>query len=84
MQKSHSTKAAGRAKSNAPRSIEADNISNSVKSEIPVPPPSSHEKGGENVRVAIRIRPLNELELERGDTNCLRLDGERTLQINHK
>ena len=61
MHKSHSTKAATRSKSNAPRE-ENDAISNSVKSELP-PPQSAHSKGGENVRVGIRIRPMNELEL---------------------
>ena len=82
MHKSHSTKAATRSKSHAPKD-DSDSISNSVKSEIPHPE-NSFGKGGENVRVGIRIRPMNELELQRGDINCLRLEGERTLQINHK
>ena len=62
MHKSNSTKAATRAKSNIPsrsRNDESDSVSNSVKSELP--PPTSHDSKAENVRVGIRIRPMNEL-----------------------
>jgi hypothetical protein len=45
-----------------------------------VPPPEK----GENVRVAIRIRPMNEGESARGDAGCLNAENESTLSIAQK
>ena len=83
MKKSQSTKANNRAKSKPSSSSDPyqdvpDSISNSI-----MPPPSSQDKS-ENVRVSIRIRPMNEQEQERGDANCLGVDGEKVIQINYK
>ena len=57
MQKSQSTKV-NRAKSKPPTSADIRNdISDSVSNSGP-PPPTSHDKS-ENVRVSIRVRPMN-------------------------
>ena len=84
MKKSQSTKANNRAKSKPPTSSDPYNdVSDSISNSI-MPPPSSSQDKSENVRVTIRIRPMNEQEHERGDANCLGVDGEKIVQINYK
>jgi len=40
--------------------------------------------GGESVKVALRIRPMNNLEKSRGDENCVKVVSENSIQINLK
>lgn len=38
--------------------------------------------GGESVKVALRIRPMNNTEISRGDQNCVKVINDRTCHIN--
>lgn len=40
--------------------------------------------GGESVKVALRVRPMNSLELSRGDEYCVKATGDNSIQINLK
>ena len=40
--------------------------------------------GGESVKVALRIRPMNNLEKSRGDEYCVKVVNENSIQINLK
>lgn len=40
--------------------------------------------GGESVRVALRVRPMSQLELSRGDEYCVKVINERSCQIYNK
>lgn len=40
--------------------------------------------GGENVKVAVRIRPLLPFEFNRGDESCVKVLDEKNLQIHNK
>lgn len=42
------------------------------------------EQGGESVKVALRLRPLNELEVSRNDDNCIRVEGSNSIVISNK
>ena len=53
----------------------------SIKSEdLNVP----EEQGSESVRVALRMRPLNELELSRSDSKIVKQETDKSIQINYK
>jgi hypothetical protein len=48
---------------------------------------TNNQGGGEkseNVRVAVRMRPMNEGEQARGDLACLKADNDTTLIISQK
>ncbi len=40
--------------------------------------------GGESVKVALRIRPMSQLELSRGDEYCVKVLNDRSVQLSHK
>lgn len=40
--------------------------------------------GGESVKVVVRVRPMNQMELERGDDNCTKLSSDKNIQIGTK
>ena len=46
--------------------------------------PPGDETGGESVKVALRLRPLNELELSRHDESCIRVESNNTVVIGSK
>jgi hypothetical protein len=39
---------------------------------------------GESVKVALRIRPMNNLEVSRGDENCAKVLSDSSLQLQMK
>jgi len=39
---------------------------------------------GESIKVAMRVRPMNSMELRRGDENCCRVLNDTTCQITNK
>jgi hypothetical protein len=39
---------------------------------------------GESIKVALRVRPMNNLELSRGDENCIKILNETTCQTSIK
>lgn len=41
-------------------------------------------EGGESVKVALRIRPMSQLELSRGDEYCIKVLNDRSVQLSHK
>jgi hypothetical protein len=53
-----------------------------MESEFEVPPSASEKS--ENVKVAVRIRPMSESEVARGDQVCLNAENENTLSISQK
>ena len=41
-------------------------------------------EGGESVKVALRVRPMSQLELSRGDEYCIKVLNDRSVQLSHK
>lgn len=41
-------------------------------------------EGGESVKVALRIRPMSQLELSRGDEHCLKVLNDKSVQLSSK
>ena len=59
--------------------VSEPDTSHSIENDFPRAPEKS-----ENVRVAVRIRPMNEGEQARGDGACLNAENEDTLSIAQK
>lgn len=45
---------------------------------------AGEEAGGESVKVALRLRPLSELELSRHDESCIRVESNNSIVIGSK
>lgn len=64
-------------------SFKTNETSYSFKSSNAIPSNliQTEENTGESVRVALRIRPMNNLELTRNDQNCVKVVNEGSCQI---
>lgn len=61
-----------------------NNNINNYNPGMSVPFGSEEIMGGESVKVALRVRPMNNLERSRGDNYCVKSTGDNSIQINLK